>query len=90
MKQSCSIRGITTKHGSTIHLQSRWNISCLSVLSGRVRARETIQVLILFVSQGADLVLLAVSVYLLRQDVSRVSPSAKESSPAIVAQPQRI
>jgi uncharacterized membrane protein YkgB len=37
-----------------------------------------------------DLVLLAVSVYLLRQDVLRVSQSAKESSPAISAQPQRI
>jgi len=37
-----------------------------------------------------DLVLLSVSVYLLRQDVLRVSQSAKESSPAIAAQPQRI
>src|SRR5467141_279689 len=37
-----------------------------------------------------DLVLLAVSVYLLRQDVIRVSQSAKESSPAIAAHPQRI
>jgi uncharacterized membrane protein YkgB len=37
-----------------------------------------------------DLVLLAVSVYLLRQDVLRVSQSAKESSPAIAAQPQHI
>jgi uncharacterized membrane protein YkgB len=37
-----------------------------------------------------DLVLLAVSVYLLRQDVLRVSQSAKESSPEIVAQPQHI
>jgi uncharacterized membrane protein YkgB len=37
-----------------------------------------------------DLVLLAVSVYLLRQDVLRVSRSAKESSPAIAAQPQHI
>src|SRR5258708_36374704 len=35
-----------------------------------------------------DLVLLAVSVYLLRQDVLRVSLSAKESSPAIAAQLQ--
>src|SRR5258707_10091404 len=35
-------------------LQSRWNISCLSVLSGRVRAPETIQILILLVNQGAD------------------------------------
>jgi uncharacterized membrane protein YkgB len=37
-----------------------------------------------------DLVLLAVSVYLLRQDVLRVSQSAKESSPAIAAQPQHV
>jgi uncharacterized membrane protein YkgB len=37
-----------------------------------------------------DLVLLAVSVYLLRQDVLRVSQSAKESSPAVAAQPQPI
>ena len=36
-----------------------------------------------------DLVLLAVSVYLLRQDVLRVSQSAKESSPAVAAQLQR-
>ena len=36
-----------------------------------------------------DLVLLSVSVYLLRQDVLRVSQSAKESSPAIAAQPPR-
>src|ERR1700740_3146634 len=35
-----------------------------------------------------DLVLLAVSVYLLRQDVLRVSQSAKEFSPAIAARPQ--
>src|SRR6201998_4623949 len=35
-----------------------------------------------------DLVLLSVSVYMLRQDVLRVSQSAKESSPAIAAQPQ--
>jgi len=35
-----------------------------------------------------DLVLLAVSVYLLRQDVLRVSQSGKEFSPAIAAQPQ--
>jgi uncharacterized membrane protein YkgB len=37
-----------------------------------------------------DLVLLAVSVYLLRQDVLRVAQSAKESSPAVAAQPQHI
>ena len=37
-----------------------------------------------------DLVLLAVSFYLLRQDVLRVSQSAKESSPAVAAQPQHI
>jgi uncharacterized membrane protein YkgB len=37
-----------------------------------------------------DFVLLAVSVYLLRQDVLTVSQSAKESSPAIAAQPQHI
>ena len=37
-----------------------------------------------------DVVLLAASVYLLRQDVLRVSQSAKESSPAIAAQPQHI
>jgi uncharacterized membrane protein YkgB len=37
-----------------------------------------------------DLVLLAVSVYLLRQDVLRVSQSTKESSPAVAAQPQHI
>jgi uncharacterized membrane protein YkgB len=37
-----------------------------------------------------DLVLLAVSLYLLRQDVLRVSQSANESSPAIAAQPQHI
>jgi uncharacterized membrane protein YkgB len=37
-----------------------------------------------------DVVLLAASVYLLRQDVLRVSHSAKESSPAIAAQPQHI
>ena len=37
-----------------------------------------------------DLALLAVSVYLLRQDVLRVSESAKESSPEIAAQPQHI
>jgi uncharacterized membrane protein YkgB len=37
-----------------------------------------------------DVVLLAVSVYLLRQDVLRVSQSAKESSPAIAAQPQHV
>lgn len=36
-----------------------------------------------------DLVLLAVSVYLLRQDVVRVSQSEKESSPAVAAQLQR-
>jgi uncharacterized membrane protein YkgB len=36
-----------------------------------------------------DLVLLAVSVYLLRQDVVRVSQSANESSPAVAAQLQR-
>ena len=36
-----------------------------------------------------DLVLLAVSVYLLRQDVLRVLQSAKESSPAVAAQLQR-
>jgi uncharacterized membrane protein YkgB len=36
-----------------------------------------------------DLVLLAVSVYLLRQDVVRVSQSANQSSPAIAAQLQR-
>jgi uncharacterized membrane protein YkgB len=36
-----------------------------------------------------DLVLLAVSVYLLRQDVLRVSQSAKEASPAVAAQLQR-
>jgi uncharacterized membrane protein YkgB len=35
-----------------------------------------------------DLVLLAVSVYLLRQDVLRVSQSAEESSPAVAAQLQ--
>jgi uncharacterized membrane protein YkgB len=35
-----------------------------------------------------DLVLLAVSVYLLRQDVLRVSQSAKEPSPAVAAQLQ--
>jgi uncharacterized membrane protein YkgB len=35
-----------------------------------------------------DLVLLAVSVYLLRQDVLRVSLSAKESSPVVAAQLQ--
>jgi uncharacterized membrane protein YkgB len=35
-----------------------------------------------------DVVLLAVSVYLLRQDVLRVSQSAKESSPAAAAQLQ--
>jgi uncharacterized membrane protein YkgB len=35
-----------------------------------------------------DLVLLAVSVYLLRQDVLRVSQSAKESSPVVAAQLQ--
>jgi hypothetical protein len=35
-----------------------------------------------------DVVLLAVSVYLLRQDVLRVSLSAKESSPAAAAQLQ--
>ena len=35
-----------------------------------------------------DLVLLAVSVYLLRQDVLRVSQSAKESSPAVAAELQ--
>ena len=37
-----------------------------------------------------DVVLLAASVYLLRQDVLRVSQSANESSPAIAAQPQHI
>src|SRR5215470_3201290 len=37
-----------------------------------------------------DLVLLAVSVYLLRQDVLRVLQSAKESSSAIATQPQHI
>jgi uncharacterized membrane protein YkgB len=36
-----------------------------------------------------DVVLLAVSVYLLRQDVLRVSQSAKASSPAVAAQLQR-
>src|ERR1700741_2181468 len=36
------------------------------------------------------LVILPVSVDLLRQDVLRVSQSAKESSPAIAAQPQRV
>jgi len=36
-----------------------------------------------------DAVLLAVSVYLLRQDVLRVSQSAKASSPAVAAQLQR-
>src|SRR5216684_278275 len=35
-----------------------------------------------------DVVLLAVSVYLLRQDVLRVSQSAKESSPAVATQLQ--
>jgi hypothetical protein len=36
-----------------------------------------------------DLVLLAVSVYLLRQDVLRVSQSAKQSPQATAAQLQR-
>src|SRR6201998_2524834 len=36
-----------------------------------------------------DVVLLAASVYLLRQDVLRVSQAAKESSPALTAQLQR-